>query len=172
MTSVLLGIGSNMSREANIATGLSMLDQEFSLLSGSSAWESDALGFEGPAFINMVVELDVQMGVGELARFLRQMEYRMGRPRNASRFSSRTLDIDILEFGDCCGERDGIALPRGEILENSYVLAPLAELVPARRHSGTGKSFATLWEERQPTMQPIEKIAFKSERWALPFQRA
>ncbi|MEM0953684.1 MAG: 2-amino-4-hydroxy-6-hydroxymethyldihydropteridine diphosphokinase [Pseudomonadota bacterium] len=169
--SVLLGLGSNIDREDNIGLGLSLLDQEFRLIGSSSAYESAALGFDGPPFINLAVEVDVAMSVGELARFIRQMEYRMGRPRDATRFSSRTLDIDILDYKGVCGSLDGITLPRGEILDNAYVLAPLAELAPERLHPAARESYATLWEQHRERMQPVQRITFPAAAWSLPLCR-
>ena len=77
MSMVLLGIGSNLEREHHIATGLDLLAEEFQLRRASSVYESEALGFEGPAFLNFTVELEVQVPVAELARYLRQLEFRI-----------------------------------------------------------------------------------------------
>ena len=168
MTRVLLGVGSNIDREANICTGLDTLQSEFGLTRVSSVYESAALGFDGPAFFNLAVEMDVDIGLGALARYLRQMEYRMGRPRDASRFSSRTLDLDILCFGDYCGTLDGIELPRAEILENAYVLAPLAELAPEMPLPGSDENFAALWQRLSAGMQVVKVVNFEWAGRSLP----
>ena len=109
MTRVFLGVGSNIDRHANICTGLDALQADFGLRRLSSVYESEAEGFDGPAFFNLVAELDTDIGPGSLARFLRQMEYRMGRPRNATRFSSRTLDLAILCYGELRGPEPDLA---------------------------------------------------------------
>ena len=57
-----------------------------------------------------------------------------GRPANATRFSARQLDIDILTYDEVVGTVEGVQLPRGEILENAFVLCPLAELAPDTLH--------------------------------------
>lgn len=168
MTRVYLGVGSNIDREAHLCIGLDNLEAEFGLRGVSSVYESAALGFDGPAFYNLAVELEVDIALGPLARFLRQMEYRMGRPRDASRFSSRTLDLDILCFGDSHGMVDGIALPRAEILENAYVLAPLAELAPAVILPGGEESFADLWQRLSGGMQSVQKVEFAWAGRSLP----
>ena len=116
----------------------------------------------------MAAEIETDVPLADLARYLRQMEYRMGRPRNATRFSSRTLDVDILCYGELVGEHAGMTLPRPEILENAYVLAPLAELVPGRRLPGSGQRFAELWEQLGGEMQPVTRLAFDSGGWRLP----
>ncbi len=169
MTRVFLGVGSNIDRQKNICTGLDNLQADFGLRRLSAVYESAAEGFEGPAFYNLVVELETDIGLGSLARFLRQMEYRLGRPRNASRFSSRTLDLDILCYGDLHGEIDGIELPRAEILENAYVLAPLAALAPDVLLPGGRESFAELWQRLASRMQAVEPVSFIWRGRSLPF---
>ncbi|MEE4191429.1 MAG: 2-amino-4-hydroxy-6-hydroxymethyldihydropteridine diphosphokinase [Halieaceae bacterium] len=171
-TRVFLGVGSNIDREGHICTGLDTLQAEFGLAGISSVYESEALGFEGPAFYNLAVEMEVDISLGSLARYLRQLEYRMGRPRDASRFSSRTLDLDILCFGDHCGVLDGIELPRGEILENAYVLAPLAELAPTVTLPGSGESFGQLWQRLAGSMQAVKLVDFEWRGRELPMPRA
>ncbi|MDJ0877654.1 MAG: 2-amino-4-hydroxy-6-hydroxymethyldihydropteridine diphosphokinase [Halieaceae bacterium] len=160
MTRVYLGVGSNIDRDANIRTGLDNLQADFDLRRVSSVYESAALGFDGPAFYNLAVELETDIELAPLARYLRQMEYRMGRPRDASRFSSRTLDLDILCYGDSCGIVDGIELPRAEILENAYVLAPLAELAPEVLLPGGDEKFSELWRRLADSMQPVQGVEF------------
>ncbi len=172
MNSVLLGVGSNIDRRDNICTGLELLQDEFRLRAASSVYESEALGFDGPPFLNLVLEMETEVPVEELARFVRQLEYRLGRPRNATRFSSRTLDLDILCYGDLVGVHGPVELPRQEILENAYVLAPLAELVPAGRHPALGESYASLWKRLQGKMQAVNPVAFEHRGWRLPFGEA
>ncbi len=161
MTRVFLGVGSNIDREANICTGLDNLQADFGLRRVSSVYESAALGFDGPAFYNLAVELEVDFKLAPLARSLRQMEYGMGRTPDATRFSSRTLDLDILCYGDHHGTVDGIELPRPEILENAYVLAPLAELAPDERLPGGRESFSQLWRRLAGSMQSVAVVDFK-----------
>lgn len=168
MSRVLLGVGSNLEREHHFATGLDLLAEEFQLLRASRVYESEALGFDGPAFFNFVVELEVSAPLDVLARYLRQLEFRLGRPRDATRFSSRTLDLDILTFDALVGTHHGIELPRGEILENAYVLAPLADLVPDQQHPATGETYGALWERLGPSMQPVSAVAFDHGGWRLP----
>jgi 2-amino-4-hydroxy-6-hydroxymethyldihydropteridine diphosphokinase len=160
MTRVLLGIGSNIDPVKNICAGLDALQQTFGELMLSSVYRSEALGFQGDAFLNLVVGLDSSNSVGQLAHQLRQLEHVMGRPEHATRFSSRTLDIDILTYADQCGLVDGVQLPRGEITENAFVLCPLAELVPAVIHPATGLDYASLWCAYTNPAQPVQQVDF------------
>ena len=170
MSRVFLGVGSNLDRSANIAAGLESLHGGLGLMRASSAWESDSVGFRGPPFLNLVVELETGMGVGELARYLRQLEYRMGRPRDATRFSSRTLDIDILTFGDRVGAVEGVELPRRELLENAFVLAPMAELVPEALHPARRLAYGELWQQLRDNMEPVQRVDFSCAGWTLPWK--
>ncbi|MEP5766119.1 MAG: 2-amino-4-hydroxy-6-hydroxymethyldihydropteridine diphosphokinase [Halieaceae bacterium] len=168
MNLVYLGVGSNIEPHANISIGLDVLRDQFGMRRASSAYESAALGFDGPAFINLAVELQTDLGLAELAAELRAFEHRMGRPQRASRFSSRTLDLDILSYGELSGQVAGVQLPRAEITENAYVLAPLAELAPAGVHPLLKVSYAQLWAEYDRARQPLQQLTFAHGDWVLP----
>jgi 2-amino-4-hydroxy-6-hydroxymethyldihydropteridine diphosphokinase len=161
MAQVYLGVGSNIERERYITAGLDALQLLFGRLALSSVYEGQAIGFDGQPFLNLAVSVETELGVGEMARRLRHIEYEHGRPRNASRFSSRQLDIDILTYDDIVGVIEGVELPRGEILENAFVLRPLAELAPQGVHPGTGKTYAALWDTYDQNAQPLSRVAFE-----------
>jgi 2-amino-4-hydroxy-6-hydroxymethyldihydropteridine diphosphokinase len=147
MALVYLNVGSNTARHVHICKGLDALQQQFGALQLSSVYESEALGFSGERFYNLAVALDTTLSLSELATWLRQLEYANGRERGATRYSSRTLDIDILSYADTVGCVAGVELPRPEILVNAHVLGPLAELVPDAVHPVAGLSYARLWAD-------------------------
>ena len=161
MTRVYLGVGSNIERERYITAGLDALQGLFGDVALSSVYDGAAVGFDGQPFLNLVVGVDTDLGVGELARRLRHIEVEHGRPANATRFSSRQLDIDILTYGADTGVIDGVELPRGEILENAFVLCPLAELAPQEIHPVEGRSYSELWRAYDRASQPLKKVAFQ-----------
>jgi len=161
MARVFLGVGSNIERERYIVAGLDALENLFGELALSSVYDSATIGFEGPSFLNLVVRVDTQRSVGELARHLRHIEVEHGRPANASRYSSRQLDIDILTYDDEIGVIDGVELPRGEILDNAFVLCPLAELAPRTLHPVLRRSYAALWQAYDHACQPLAKVEFE-----------
>lgn len=160
MAVVYLGLGSNIERERYLVAGLDALQVLFGELQLSSVYDSDAIGFDGQPFLNMVVAVDTGLAVAELARRLRHIEVEHGRPVNASRYSARQLDIDILTYGDQVGNVDGVQLPRAEILLNAFVLCPLAELAPQERHPQTGQSYARLWQDFDQRSQRLQRVAF------------
>ncbi|HQQ62576.1 MAG TPA: 2-amino-4-hydroxy-6-hydroxymethyldihydropteridine diphosphokinase [Pseudomonadales bacterium] len=160
MAKVYVSIGSNIEREKHIVAGLDALADRFGELLVSSVYESEAVGFVGDHFLNLVAGFDTTLPVGALSVLLRDIEHRSGRTRSETRFSGRTLDIDILTYDDCCGVVDGIALPRAEILDNAFVLLPLAEIAPAVLHPAEKKSYAVLWKAyRHPQkLWPVDFI--------------
>ena len=88
----------------------------------------------------------------------KQLEADNGRRRDVPKFSGRTLDLDILTYGDQVGQVDGVELPRGEILKNAFVLKPLADIAPEDRHPVIGKTFSQLWQSynRDQKLWPID----------------
>ena len=161
MATVLLGVGSNIERERYIVAGLDALQGLFGELALSSVYDSAAIGFDGQSFLNLVVQVETTLGVGELALQLRHIEVEHGRPAHTTRFSSRQLDIDILTYDDKVGVIEGVALPREEILENAFVLCPLAELAPRVLHPVVGQSYAALWRAYDKAAQALTKVAFE-----------
>jgi 2-amino-4-hydroxy-6-hydroxymethyldihydropteridine diphosphokinase len=160
MATVYLGVGSNIERERYITAGLDALQGLFCELALSSIYDSAAIGFDGQSFLNLVVQVETDLGVGELARQLRHIEVEHGRPAHATRFSSRQLDIDILTYDDKVGVFEGVELPRGEILENAFVLCPLAELAPGAVHPVIGENYLALWQSFDRAAQDLDKVDF------------
>ena len=161
MPRVYLGVGSNIERERYITAGLDALQDLFGDMILSPVYDSEAIGFEGQPFLNMVVGVDTGMGVGEMARKLRHIENEHGRPANASRFSARQLDIDILTYGADIGVIEGVELPRGEILENAFVLCPLADVAPEEVHPVAGLNYRSLWQAYDKTSQSLQQVEFQ-----------
>lgn len=142
---VYISIGSNVDRERYVLAALDALDQWFGELEISPVYESEAVGFDGSPFLNLVVGVTTAMSVGELSRLFKQLEADNGRRRDVPKFSARTLDLDILTHGDEVGRVDGVELPRGEILQNAFVLRPMADLAPEAIHPVCGKTYRELW---------------------------
>ena len=158
MTKVYLGIGSNIEREKHIVAALDALAERFGRLQLSPVYESEAVGFAGDPFFNLVVGMDTNVPVAELARLLRDIEHSNGRVRSGERFGGRTLDIDILTYGAAVGVVNGVLLPREEILQNAFVLLPLAELAPDELHPVSGVSYAALWRryDKPQRLWPVD----------------
>ncbi|HEY8385782.1 MAG TPA: 2-amino-4-hydroxy-6-hydroxymethyldihydropteridine diphosphokinase [Porticoccaceae bacterium] len=172
MTRAYLSIGSNIDQRRNITACLDALAEHFGELLLSSVYESEAIGFQGDNFYNLVAGIDTDMGVAALSTLLHRIEDANGRRRDGPRFSSRTLDIDILTYGECCGEIDGVRLPRQEILDNAFVLAPLAEIAGNEVHPGVRKAYRDLWAAYDSTAQKLWPIDFEWQGRVISRRRA
>lgn len=160
MATVYLSLGSNIEREQNLGAGLNALVETFGDLKMSQVYESEAVGFDGDNFYNLVAAIETDLSVGELALRLRDIEDENGRVRSGPKFSARTLDIDILTYDDLAGEIDGVKLPRGEILKNAFVLLPLSELAPDSLHPREGITYQQLWEAYDQDSQKLWPVTF------------
>jgi len=160
MTQVLLGVGSNSERHKNITAGLRALQHLLRNVSMSAVYESKSVGFNGSNFFNLVVMAETQLSVAELFCALKKIEDANGRIRTSSKYSPRSLDIDILTYGDFVGVIDGVELPRAEITENAFVLLPLSELVPNLRHPQLQKTYTELWAAYDKNSQALWEIDF------------
>ncbi|MBU2885673.1 2-amino-4-hydroxy-6-hydroxymethyldihydropteridine diphosphokinase [Gilvimarinus agarilyticus] len=161
MSRVYLSLGSNIHRYRHISAALDALNDTFGALDISTVYESEAVGFAGSHFLNLVVGINTRLGVGQLWAVLKQIEDNNGRDRSGPKFSPRTLDIDILTFGDFCGEVDGVDLPRDEITKNAFVLQPLAELAATEVHPVQQKTYRQLWQEYDTSKQKLWPVSFE-----------
>lgn len=161
MTQVYLSLGSNLGREKNIIAGLDALAQQFGELQISRVYESESVGFKGSRFFNLVVGITTDKTIATLSETLKKIEDDNGRLRTGPKYSPRTLDIDILTYDNFIGVEAGVELPRGEILENAFVLLPLSELAPNAVHPICQKSYANLWQAYDKNAQSLWPIFFE-----------
>ena len=127
---IFVGIGSNIDREKNIKSCVSILKDVYGDMRISPVYETESMGFDGPNFYNLVSCFETDQSVYELKNTLNDIENDHGRHFNETKFSSRTLDIDILYYDDLVLLDDKIQIPRKEISEYDFVLKPLVDLVP------------------------------------------
>ncbi len=160
MPLLTLSIGSNIDPDANIRLVGKILRRRFPDLIRSTVYESETVGFEGDNFLNLVVAAETDEPLCELAAYLKTLEDELGRDRSQPLFSGRTMDLDILTFGDLCGDHDGVQLPRKEIVENAFVLQPLADLLPDQLHPALGVSYQQLWTAYSNAEQKLWPIVF------------
>jgi 2-amino-4-hydroxy-6-hydroxymethyldihydropteridine diphosphokinase len=146
-----ISIGSNINKDKHIPASLSALEQTFGKLTISSTYESEAVGFTGDVFYNLVVGFDSDLDVKAVAKLLRQIELDNGRTRDSRKFAARTLDLDLILYGDLIVNDGRLQIPRDEIEHYAFVLEPLAEIAPDSQHPISGLSYATLWEQFDKT---------------------
>jgi len=159
VATIYISLGSNINREENTRAGIGALKRAFGDLVLSSVYESEAVGFTGDAFYNMVISCQVSSPVHETNQILRDIEDANGRDRCGPKFSSRTLDLDLLLYDDIQLDENGLKLPRNEILKNAFVLWPLAEISPELVHPETNRSYSQMWldfDKSKEVLRPIE----------------
>ncbi|MEJ2308660.1 MAG: 2-amino-4-hydroxy-6-hydroxymethyldihydropteridine diphosphokinase [Gammaproteobacteria bacterium] len=150
MPRIWVSLGSNIDREAHIRAAVDELARLLGEGLVSPVYETDAEGFEGPAFYNLVTGYESERPPAELIALLRKLEERLGRERSGARFDSRTIDIDLLTYGDMVAEVSGKQLPRDDITNYAFVLKPLCDLAPDELHPVLQKSYRRMWEEFEP----------------------
>jgi 2-amino-4-hydroxy-6-hydroxymethyldihydropteridine diphosphokinase len=146
-----ISIGSNIEREKHIPASLKALHEHFGKLTLSSIYETDPIGFEGDPFYNLVVGFNSLLDVKAILDILRQIELDNGRNRECKKFSARTLDLDLLLYGDLVLNEGRIQIPRDEIERYAFVLEPLAEIAGHLRHPVSGVRYAEMWEKFDKT---------------------
>lgn len=156
---VYLSIGSNIDREDNVRSAIRCLNARFGQLEISPVYESESVGFKGDAFFNLVVGVTTDLALSELNHLLKVIEDEHGRERSGPKFSSRSLDIDVVTYGDEVGVIEGVELPRPELFYNGFVLLPMIDLVAGTVEPKTGKPYESLVQSL-PKPQRLKRIDF------------
>lgn len=156
MVKVFVGIGSSINKQENIRLGIQALQTEFGILTLSSIYESEAVGFKGGNFYNLVATFNSSLSPKVLISKFKRLEIQQGRPQKTLKFAPRTLDLDLLLYDQLIDS--SIDLPRAEILSNAFVLQPLAELAPDLKHPMVNKSYHVLWDNFPKTKQKLWQI--------------
>jgi 2-amino-4-hydroxy-6-hydroxymethyldihydropteridine diphosphokinase len=153
-----ISIGSNIDKNKNIPASLEALKLHFGQLTISSIYESESVGFIGDTFYNLVVGFNSEFSVKEVARILRQIELDNGRTRNSQKFSSRTLDLDLILYDNLILNDGRLQIPRDEIERYAFVLEPLAEIAPDLKHPISDISYSDLWKKFDKTNLTQQRI--------------
>lgn len=153
-----LSLGSNIDRENNIRSALVALEKAFGKLTVSPIYESEAVGFEGDPFLNLVVGVDTDRPSNEIAETLRLIEQAHGRRRDGGKFSARTLDIDLLTYGQQVSRAPGVSVPRDEITRYAFVLLPLSQVGGDELHPIEGVSYKALWDAFDKARQRLRVV--------------
>lgn len=164
-TDVFLGLGSNLGRcldSLRFARQQLAADPEMTLRASSPLYQTPALG--GPAgqpdYLNAVLQLSTSLPPQQLLLRCQKIETACGRTRNV-RWEARTLDIDLLVFGDLCQEEEQLTLPHPRLHTRHFVLLPLVDLAPELIHPRLARSMVQLLKE----LPPAEEIHKLKEHW-------
>ncbi|MGR2946155.1 2-amino-4-hydroxy-6-hydroxymethyldihydropteridine diphosphokinase [Vibrio vulnificus] len=145
MNTVYIGVGSNIEREKHARAAWQELTLLGEALQASPIYECASVGFDSHAFFNFVIRLNTSMTLEELASQLRQIELRWGREENAAKYQDRTLDLDIVLFGECISSQKP-ELPRSDIFKYPFVIQPLYDLQPDLVIPGDGRTVEEIWQ--------------------------
>lgn len=158
MSLVYLGLGSNILPEENLSLGVRELRRTYGELDVSSVYRSAAAGFEGDDFLNLVVGFRSDDTPQDICREIERLHNLAGRVRSDQKWASRPLDVDLLLYNELIVDERPVRVPRGDILQYSFVLRPLAELAPDLVHPETGKTMLTHWQEFDAESHPLELV--------------
>ena len=158
MPRVYLSIGSNIEKEKHIRAGLRELAARYSPLTLSNVYESEAIGFEGDNFYNLVAGFDTGESLDVLCATLHAIEQRCGRVRNGVRFGPRTLDLDVLLYGDQILHDAAHNIPHSDIGNYACILQPLAEIAPDEHHPETGATYREMLKHLATDGQRLIKV--------------
>ncbi len=154
MSTAWLSLGSNLNPGQHLPAAAQALRERFGPVVFSPVYRTPAVGFEGPDFLNAAAELHTDLDPFQLNDWLHALEDAQGRQRGGARFSSRTLDIDIVFFDDLVLKGPGnLELPRPE-LRHAFVLKPLADIAPGLRVPNTCHTLAALWAAHPEVATP------------------
>ena len=117
-----ISVGSNIEKERNIPSSLKALAKAFGDIAISSIYETEPVGFVGDSFYNLVVRFESTLSAKEVAKQLRQIELDHGRTRESQKFSARTLDLDLILYGDQIISDGRLQIPRDEIARRTRTL--------------------------------------------------
>jgi 2-amino-4-hydroxy-6-hydroxymethyldihydropteridine diphosphokinase len=137
-----VGLGSNLGdREAQIRRAAELVGARRL----STIVETEPWGYEAqPKFLNAVAEVETPLEPRALLEQLLDVERQLGRERVGPRWGPRTIDLDLLVFGDLLIDEPGLTVPHPELAQRLFVLEPLAELVPSLEIPGLGTIQALL----------------------------
>ena len=154
-----LSLGSNIEPEANLRKAIAALRERFGEVVMSPVYRTPAAGFAGSDFLNAIAVIDSDIHPFALNDWLHALEMKQGRDRRDASYSNRTLDIDIIYFGDLVLEGPGdFQLPRPE-LHRAFVLKPLADVAPEFVDPVRNVTLAQLWAAHPDVDDPPPQVA-------------
>lgn len=142
MTTAYVGLGSNLGDRAHLVREAAVLIGAARL---STIVETEPWGLvDQPRFLNAVAEVETGLEPQPFLTHLLDVERRLGRERVGPQWGPRTIDLDLLLFGDRVVDEPGLVVPHPRLLERLFVLEPLAELAPELEIPGNGTVRAAL----------------------------
>jgi 2-amino-4-hydroxy-6-hydroxymethyldihydropteridine diphosphokinase len=150
---VYLSLGSNLGdREKNILTAIRLISsmEGFETIELSPIYVTEPVDMEpeSPSFLNMVIKGEFIYTPAELLANIEKIESELGRTEKGKK-KPRTIDIDILLFGDTILKNDNLAIPHKLMTERAFVLGPLLQIAPDLIHPGSKKRFDSYLSKKE-----------------------
>jgi 2-amino-4-hydroxy-6-hydroxymethyldihydropteridine diphosphokinase len=155
---VYVAAGSNVEPQQNLARAVAELERTFPGVRFSPWYRNHAAGFSGDDFINLVAGFGTQLPLAEILSRLHAIETLCGRPRDAPRWAPRTMDLDVLLYGDLVCDEAAVKLPRPDLLRRAYMLGPLAALAPGVMHPTAKLTIGELWGRFDQAAHPLQQL--------------
>ena len=159
MTTAYLCLGSNINPKRHIRFAIERFKKDFEGVIISNIYKSKAVGFDGKDFLNLAVAINTNLSLDKLLKYTDALEKSAGRTRvKRGNFDSRTLDVDVVMYGNLTGKHKGRHWPSEDIQDNAHVLLPMSEIAGHRKHPELGVNFNKLWEEFKLDGQCLKRI--------------
>jgi 2-amino-4-hydroxy-6-hydroxymethyldihydropteridine diphosphokinase len=158
VTAVYIAAGSNVEPERNLALASRELCREFPDVRFSPWYRNQAVGFEGDDFINFVAGFTTDLPIEVVLPRLHAIETLCGRPRGAPRWAPRSMDLDMLLYGDLIRDEPKLKLPRPDLMKRAFMLGPLADLAPELVHPTLKATIGELWARFDRAAHPLIRI--------------
>lgn len=150
MPDVYVAAGSNIEPERNLARAVGEIERQFPGVRFSPWYRNTAAGFEGDDFVNLVAGFSTELPLAQA------LETLCGRPRDAARWAPRSMDLDVLLYGNLVCDEVAVKLPRPDLLRRAYMLGPLAAIAPQVLHPTAGRTIGELWRDFDQAAHPLK----------------
>jgi len=158
-TTAYFSLGSNIEPEDNIRFAVERLQQDFNQVTTSNLYKSAAVGFDGDDFLNIALAVKTSRSLKELLDYADLLEQEAGRIRiERGRYDSRTLDVDVVMYGDLQGRYKGRQWPSEDVDKDAHVLLPMSEIAGEKKHPVLGVEFKELWESFDLGKQTLKRV--------------
>jgi len=170
LTSVYIAIGSNQGEKERYLQ--SSIDEVYNKIGSvtevSAVYETPAWGFEGQSFLNACLKVNTRLGAKTVLKNIQDIETNFGRIRSKKGYQNRTLDLDILFYGQDIIEEFYLKIPHPELSKRDFVLYPLADIAPQKKHPVTGETIELLKSKLQPESK-ITKTGIRLKPKTIPY---